>query len=74
MSSDQTVRADVIFRSYLPFLGDGLRFVSSDEVKGASQEALLEIAKNGFQKLYERWQKCVIAQGDYLEGGCASVL
>ncbi|GFX63853.1 hypothetical protein TNCV_4401471 [Trichonephila clavipes] len=35
-------------------------------------------SKNGFQmcfqKLYERYQKCIIAQGDYIEGGCASVL
>ncbi|GFV37337.1 mariner Mos1 transposase [Trichonephila clavipes] len=53
-------------------------FVSSDDVKGASQEALQEVAKNYFQlcfqKLYERRQKCIVAQGDYLEGGCASVL
>ncbi|GFW08590.1 hypothetical protein TNCV_2776111 [Trichonephila clavipes] len=35
------------------------------------------VAKNGFhlcfQKLYERWQKCIVAQGDYFEGGYASV-
>ncbi|GFT26082.1 mariner Mos1 transposase [Trichonephila clavipes] len=45
------------------------RFVLSDEVKGASQETLREVAKNGFQlcfqKLYERCQKCIVAQGDY---------
>ncbi|GFW88638.1 hypothetical protein TNCV_829071 [Trichonephila clavipes] len=52
----------------------GRRFVSSNEVKGALQEALREIAKTGFQKLYERCQKCTVIQGDYLKGGCASVL
>ncbi|GFV49805.1 uncharacterized protein TNCV_1736881 [Trichonephila clavipes] len=26
-----------------------------------------------FQKLCERWQKCIVAQWDYFEGGCASV-
>ncbi|GFU50273.1 hypothetical protein TNCV_301061 [Trichonephila clavipes] len=42
-------------------------------VKVASQEALQEIAKNG-KKLYERWQKCIVAYWDYFEGGYALVL
>ncbi|GFV43348.1 DAO domain-containing protein [Trichonephila clavipes] len=41
----------------------GSRFVSPDKVKTALQEALGEVGKNGFQqcfqKLYERWQKCI---------------
>ncbi|GFT85010.1 putative mariner transposase [Trichonephila clavipes] len=51
----------------------GHRFVSSDEVKVASQEALQEVGKNGLQlrflKLCECWQKRIVAQGDYFEGG-----
>ena len=66
-----------LFPSMKKYL-QGRRFVSSDEVKAASQDALREVAKNGFQqcfqKLYERWQKCIVAQGDYFEGGCASVM
>ncbi|GFV56307.1 hypothetical protein TNCV_1312061 [Trichonephila clavipes] len=49
----------------------GRRFVSSHEVKVALQEFLREVAKNGFQlclKLYERWWKCIVAQGDFFEG------
>ncbi|GFX99585.1 hypothetical protein TNCV_5026391 [Trichonephila clavipes] len=56
----------------------GCCFVSSDEVKAASHEALREFANNGFQlclqKLYEHWQRCIVAQGDYFKGGYASVL
>ncbi|GFV50303.1 hypothetical protein TNCV_622121 [Trichonephila clavipes] len=52
----------------------GRCFVSSDEVKVASLKALWEVVKNGFQKLNECWQKCIFAQRDYFEGGCASVL
>ncbi|GFT20121.1 HTH_48 domain-containing protein [Trichonephila clavipes] len=52
----------------------GRRFESSYESKVASQE----VAKNGyqlcFQKLCELWQKCIVTQGNYFEGGCASVL
>ncbi|GFS97756.1 putative RNA-directed DNA polymerase from transposon X-element [Trichonephila clavipes] len=54
------------------------RFVSSDEVKAASQETLREVTKNASQlcsqKLSERWQKGIVALGDYFEGGCASVV
>ncbi|GFY12672.1 hypothetical protein TNCV_2448631 [Trichonephila clavipes] len=42
------------------------------------QEDVWEVVENGsqlcFQKLYERWQKCIIALGNDLEDGCASVL
>ncbi|GFU98129.1 uncharacterized protein TNCV_1491511 [Trichonephila clavipes] len=72
MSCDRTARAAVIFQSYLAFLRDGLGFVSSYEVKAASQEVLRQVAKNGFQlcfqKLYERWQNCIVTQQDYFEG------
>ncbi|GFU83222.1 hypothetical protein TNCV_3738331 [Trichonephila clavipes] len=43
----------------------GRRFVSSDEIKVGSQMFLREVAKIGFQlcfqKLYERWNKCIVA-------------
>ncbi|GFX90256.1 transposable element Tcb1 transposase [Trichonephila clavipes] len=44
----------------------GRRFVSSDEMRPASQ-ALREIMKNGFQKFYERWQKCIVTKGTTLK-------
>ncbi|GFW71142.1 hypothetical protein TNCV_91851 [Trichonephila clavipes] len=40
----------------------GRRFVSSDEMNGASQVVLREVAKNGFQELYERLQECIVTQ------------
>ncbi|GFW41658.1 mariner Mos1 transposase [Trichonephila clavipes] len=55
----------------------GRRFVLSDYMKVTSQEDIREVEKNGFQscfhKLYELWQKCIVTQRKYLEGGCASV-
>ncbi|GFY14853.1 hypothetical protein TNCV_648961 [Trichonephila clavipes] len=45
----------------------GRSFVSLDEVKAASQEALRDVAKNGFQKLYERWHRCTVTQGTTLK-------
>ena len=56
----------------------GRCFVSQEDVKTAWQEALRTVSKNGFQhwfqKLYEGWQKCIIVQGNYFKGGCASVM
>ncbi|GFT65035.1 hypothetical protein TNCV_2610801 [Trichonephila clavipes] len=53
-------------------------FVSLDEVKAASQEALRAVGKNVFQlcfqKVYELWHECTVDQEGYLEGGYASVL
>ncbi|GFV41718.1 hypothetical protein TNCV_3628691 [Trichonephila clavipes] len=50
---------------------------SANEVKSAPQAELKDMTKNGFQKsfdeFYKRWQKCAVAQGSYLEGGCVSV-
>jgi [histone H3]-lysine36 N-dimethyltransferase SETMAR len=50
----------------------GRRFSSANDVKAAATEALKDVSRNGFletfQKLYERWQKCIIAQGEYFEG------
>ncbi|GFV76350.1 hypothetical protein TNCV_4413291 [Trichonephila clavipes] len=51
---------------------------SAGEAKGASQVDLKDIAEKGFQKcfdyLYKPWQKCVVAQGSYFEGGCVSTV
>ncbi|GFX44334.1 hypothetical protein TNCV_1097741 [Trichonephila clavipes] len=51
----------------------GRRFVPSNEMKATSLEVLRAIAKDSFQlcfqKLYERWQKCIVTQRVYLEGG-----
>ncbi|GFT29431.1 hypothetical protein TNCV_535581 [Trichonephila clavipes] len=44
---------------------------SSEEVKSASQAALKDMAKNGFQEsfedLYTPWHKCVVSQKSYFE-------
>ncbi|GFX76956.1 hypothetical protein TNCV_2258191 [Trichonephila clavipes] len=51
---------------------------SADEVKSASQAELKDMAKIGFQKccddLYKQWQKCVVLQESYFEGGCVSTV
>ncbi|GFX33880.1 hypothetical protein TNCV_3962891 [Trichonephila clavipes] len=51
---------------------------SADEVKSASQAELKNMAKNGYQKcfdgLYKPWQKFIVAQGSYFEGGCVSAV
>jgi histone-lysine N-methyltransferase SETMAR len=40
-------------------------------IKNATEE-LKRLSQNGFQacfqQLYSRWQKCIVAQGDYFEG------
>ncbi|GFV78496.1 hypothetical protein TNCV_3478111 [Trichonephila clavipes] len=40
---------------------------SADEVKSASQVQLNDVAKNVLP-----WQKCIVTQGSYFEGGCVS--
>ncbi|GFY11949.1 hypothetical protein TNCV_4974491 [Trichonephila clavipes] len=59
-SSDLTPCDICLFPSMKKHL-QGRRFVSSDEGKVASQESLQEVGKNGFQKLYERWQRSVLS-------------
>jgi hypothetical protein len=50
----------------------GRRFANADEVIAAAKTALKKVVKNGFQdafkKLYDRWMKCVAAEGEYFEG------
>jgi hypothetical protein len=44
---------------------------ATDIIKNATVE-LKRLSQNGFQEcfqqLYSCWQKCIVAQGDYLEG------
>jgi hypothetical protein len=46
--------------------------VSAEEVTAKVLRALTGVSKKGFQeyfqKLYEHWQKCVTAKGNYFEG------
>ncbi|GFX20460.1 hypothetical protein TNCV_3488171 [Trichonephila clavipes] len=55
-----------------------LKMLSRYEVKAVPQEPLREVVEIdfqlSFQKLYERWQKCIFAQEDYFESGCVTVL
>ena len=48
--------------------------VTTDIIKNATEE-LKRLSQNGFQecyqRLYGRWQKCVVAQGDYYEANLA---
>jgi hypothetical protein len=55
----------------------GRRFQSSEEVVNATRDAVREFPANMFQQcfrqLYQRWQTCIAANGDYFEGRCGSV-
>jgi hypothetical protein len=47
---------------------------ATDVIKNATGE-LKRLLQNDFQQcfqhLYSRWQKCIVAQGDYFEGNVA---
>ncbi|KAJ4438768.1 hypothetical protein ANN_14719 [Periplaneta americana] len=49
----------------------GRRF-NAEEVIASATRALRRVSQNGFQacfqELYTRWQKCVVAEGNYFEG------
>ena len=49
----------------------GRRF-NAEEVIANATRALRRVSQNGFQacfqELYTRWQKCVVAEGNYFEG------
>jgi hypothetical protein len=55
----------------------GRRFQSAEEIITAIKEAVRDLPANIFQQcfqhLYQRWQSCVVANGDYFEGGCGYV-
>jgi hypothetical protein len=53
----------------------GRRFCdATDTIKNATDE-LKRLLQSGFQEffrhLYSRWQKCIVAQGEYFEGSVA---
>jgi hypothetical protein len=53
----------------------GQGFASAEEVTAEATTALRDVSKDGFQerfqKFYERWQKCVTAQGNCFDGNVA---
>jgi len=57
----------------------GCRFHSPEKMITATKNALREMSANAnivqtcFRRLYERWQTCIAANGDYFEGQCGSV-
>ena len=55
-----------------PNHSNGKRFVTIDEIKEKSKQKLLAIGKNALQKFFEdwknRWLKCIISEGGYIEG------
>ena len=46
----------------------GCRYETNKEMKGAVTKATQEYFHGAFQKLLERYNKCIAAGGDYLEG------
>jgi hypothetical protein len=52
-------------------------FYATDIIKNAMEE-LKRFSRNGFQgcfqNLYSRWQKYIVARGDYFEGNVASMI
>jgi histone-lysine N-methyltransferase SETMAR len=55
----------------------GRQFQSAEEIITATREAVRDLPANifhqCFQQLYQRWQTCIAANGDYFEGGCGYV-
>jgi hypothetical protein len=55
----------------------GSRFLSAEEIVAATREAVWDLPANifqqCFQQLYQRWQTCIAANGDYFEGECEYV-
>jgi hypothetical protein len=53
----------------------GRRFCDATDIIKNAKEELKMLSQNGFQEcfhhLYSRFQKCTVAQGDYLEGNVA---
>jgi hypothetical protein len=52
-------------------------FQSATEIFTATREAVQDLPANifqqCFQELYQSWQTCIVANGDYFEGGCGYV-
>jgi hypothetical protein len=53
----------------------GRRFCDATDIIKNTTEELKRLSQNGFQECfqhnYSRWQKCVVAKGDYFEGNAA---
>jgi hypothetical protein len=53
----------------------GRRFGGATEIIKNATEELKMLLQNSFQKyfqhLYSRWQKCIVARGDYFDGNLA---
>jgi len=50
----------------------GRRFVSIEEIQAESQQVLNTLTPEDFNECFQKWQnrwdRCIQAQGDYLEG------
>jgi hypothetical protein len=55
----------------------GHQFQSAKEIVTATREAMPDLPANifqqCFQQLYQCWQTCIVANGNYFEGRCGSV-
>jgi hypothetical protein len=51
----------------------GHQFQSAEEIVTATREAVWNLPANICQQLYQRWQICIAANGDYFEGECEYV-
>ena len=53
----------------------GLRYCGATDINKNATEELKRLLQNGFQEgfqhLYSRWQKCIVAEGDCFEGNVA---
>jgi transposase len=65
---------------FLPHLKEELRgrpFQLAEDIVNATRKAVrdlpINIFQHCFQQLYQRWQTCIAANGDYFEGGCGYV-
>jgi hypothetical protein len=64
---------------FFPRLNEKLcgRQFQSAEIVTATREAVWDLPANifeqCFQQLYQHWQTCMAANGDYFEGGCGYV-
>jgi transposase len=55
----------------------GRQFQFAEEMVTATREAVWDLPANifqqCFQQLYQHWQTCIVANGNYFEGGCGYV-
>jgi histone-lysine N-methyltransferase SETMAR len=67
--------ADIYLFPRLKTALKGLHFSDADNKVKNAMEELKRLSQNGFhecfQHLYSRWQKCIVAEGDYFDGNQA---